>query len=197
MGKSKSKSAAGNRKSGLAQAPWLFINDATSDAALYDQVVANLVSLIPIARISRLDSEEPNHLHPNGCWERPTTENCIVIFGRRQLDASAAVEAANEGREKAIELGKNFASVNLTKDGSLTGNGGTVNWGTNHLELNTTQLAAPQAADKIFRWLCKLSRLWHFYCLVHSAPVPFFHVLLTTFSCSQGPCCPRNATSDP
>ena len=147
MAKTKSKSATA---AGLPQAPWLFVNDATSDAKGGDQVLASLVSLIPIARISRPDSEEPNHLRPGAA-----AENCIVIFGCRQLDVRAAVEAANERREKAIELGKNFASVNLTSSGSAAQRGSTVNWGTNHLDLDTTRLAAPQAADKIFRWLCK------------------------------------------
>lgn len=186
MGKTKSKSAAGNRKSGLPKAPWLFVNDATSDAKFGDQVLADLMSLIPIARISHLDLDEPNHRCSGVDWKWPATENCIVIFGCRQLDASAASETANERREKAIELGKNFASVNLTKDGSATEHGSTVNWGTNHLELNTTRLTAPQAADKIFKWLCKLSRLWHF-CGLPRCPPPLLRVspftfLLTTFS---------------
>ena len=153
MAKTKSKSSTENGKAGLPQAPWLFVNDATPDAKGGDQVVAHLVSLIPIARLSGLELEEPNHSRPGAA-----TENCIVIFSRRQRDVCAAVEAANERREKAIEMGKNFASVNLTGSGAAAEHGSTVNWGTNHLDLDTTRLAAPQAADKIFRWLCKLPR---------------------------------------
>jgi hypothetical protein len=151
----KSKSASKNRKSSLPKAPWLFVNDATSNNVFGDEIVANLVSLIPKAGITV--QAPPDHQLYDVSWEPRTPDDTILVFLRRQLDASDAVETSNDRREKAIELGKNYASVNLTKDSSVAVQGSKVDWGTNHLEVNTTHLAAPQVAEQIFKWLCKLS----------------------------------------
>jgi hypothetical protein len=153
----KSKSASKNRKSSLPEAPWLYINDATSDDKFGDDVLANLVALIPKAVISCPGPAERNYSRCDTYWESVAPDDAILIFAHRQLNASDAVETANDCREKAIELGKNFASVNLTKDSSVAEHGSTVDWGTNHLALSTAHLAVPQAAEKIFKWLCKLS----------------------------------------
>lgn len=155
----KSKSASKGRKSPLPKAPWLYINDATSDDKFGDDVVASVVSLIPKAGISRPGPTQRSQSCPDAKWELLAPDDTVLIFARRQLNVNDAVETANDRREKAIELGMNFASVNLTKDSSAADHGSTVDWGTNHLQLNTTCLAAPQAAEKIFKWLCKLSHL--------------------------------------
>jgi hypothetical protein len=184
----KSKSASKNRKSSLPSSPWLFINDATSDDTFGDAIVANLVSLIPKAGIAVQAS--PGHPLYDANWEPGTTNDTVLVFLRRQLDASNAVVTSNHRREKAIELGRNYASVSLTKDSSVAAHGSKVDWGTNHLEVNTTHLVARQAAEKIFKWLCKL-------CGSSLLPSLNFSPRLTTVSCSQSSYCPRDTPPDP
>ena len=146
MGKSKSKSKTPT--SSLPKAPWLYINDTTSDETLGDAIVGSLVSLIPKAKTSPRCSAGwvPNF---------KAMDDTVVIFADRELDFGRAVQTANARREKAIELGKNFASVNLTNNTSAE-YVDKVDWGTNHLDVNTSRLTARAAAEKIFRWLCKL-----------------------------------------
>jgi len=163
----KSKSAAKNGNSSLPKAPWLYVNDTISDNKIGDEIVTELVSLIPKA-----DTALPvkiDHYPDDACWKplASSPDDTIVIVVDRQSDLSRAVQTANAHREKTIELGKNFTSVKLTSDSSLVGHGTTADWGTNHLELNTAHLTAQAAAERIFKWLCKLLLLAHFLALAY------------------------------
>jgi hypothetical protein len=155
----KSKSASKSRTPYLPQAPWLYVNNTTSDGLFGDQIVGNLMSLIPKSDIAL--PKEIDHYHPDACWVPlvNSPDDTIVIFVDRQLDLSRAVQTANSRRENAIELGKNLTSVNLTNNSSVADHENKLDWGTNHLEVNTTHLTARAAAEKIFKWLCKLHLL--------------------------------------
>jgi hypothetical protein len=150
MYKPKSKPVANTRNCSLPKAPWLYLNDTTSDGISGDAIANNLISLIPKAVIS-------THLSAGDVPKVTSPEDTIVVFVDHQLDESTAAQTADTLREKTIELGKNFTSVNLTRNSSAAEHVNKVDWGTNHLEVNTTHRTAPAAAEKIFKWLCKLT----------------------------------------
>ncbi len=79
----------------------------------------------------------------------------IVIMIEQHSNVDHASTLANHLREAAIELGHNFTSVNLTKDVTHIVSDSSVDWGTNHLELDIVAINASTAAKKIFEWLCK------------------------------------------
>ena len=145
----KSKSASKDRTSSLPKAPWLYINDPNSENVLGDGIVGSLKSLIPKAEISPFFTAG---WVPNS----NSMDETVYIFVDRELDLTLAAQAANTFREKTIELGKNFASVNMTSSSSVVGDGDKIAWGTIHMDVNVTSLTARQTADKIFKWLCKL-----------------------------------------
>ena len=149
MCKPKSKPVANTRNCSLPKAPWLYLNDTTSDGISGDAIANDLISLIPKAVIS-------THLSAGNVPKVASPEDTIVVFVDHQLDESIAAQTADTLREKTIELGKNFTSVNLTRNSSAAEHVNKVDWGTNHLEVNTTHRTAPAAAEKIFKWLCKL-----------------------------------------
>lgn len=132
-----------------------------------NEVSTSLVSLIPKAAISCLCGQ--SHGRPYADSDLRAPADCVLILACGETDAGTAVKLASGLREKAIELGKNFVSVNLTKDRSMMEHAGPVDWGTNHLELNTTHLSTAKAADKIFKWLCKRSHPWHGGCVFQPA----------------------------
>jgi hypothetical protein len=149
MCKPKSKHAANARNCSLPKAPWLYLNNSTSDVICGNDVANNLISLIPKAVIL-------TNLSAGNVPKVTSPEDTIVVFVDHQLDQSMAIQTADALREKTIELAKNFTSVNLTGNNSTAESANKVDWGTNHLEVNTTQRRAPAAAEKIFKWLCKL-----------------------------------------
>jgi hypothetical protein len=149
MCKPKSKSVAKARNCSLPKAPWLYLNETTSGVIFGNAVAKALVSLIPKAVIS-------TSLGAGNVPKVTSPEDTIVIFVDHQIDQSVAAQTADTLREKTIELSKNFTSVNLTRNNSAAERVNKVDWGTNHLEVNTTHNTAPAAAEKIFRWLCKL-----------------------------------------
>jgi hypothetical protein len=149
MCKPKSKPVAGARNCSLPKAPWLYLNGTTSDVIFGNAVAKNLISLIPKAVIS-------TNLGAGNVPKVTSPEDTIVIFVDHQIDQSIAAQTADTLREETIELGKNFTSVNLTRNSSAAAPVHKVDWGTNHLEVNTAQHTAPAAAEKIFKWLCKL-----------------------------------------
>jgi hypothetical protein len=148
MCKPKSRPVANTRNCSLPKAPWLYLNDTTSDEISGDAIANNLISLIPKAVIS-------THLSAGDVPKVTSPEDTIVVFVDHQLDENTAAQTADTLREKTIELGKNFTSVNL-RNSSAAEHVNKVDWGTNHLEVNTTHRTAQAAAEKIFKWLCKL-----------------------------------------
>jgi hypothetical protein len=196
MCKPKSKPVGNTRNCSLPKAPWLYLNDTTSDEILGDAIANNVISLIPKAVIS-------THLNAGNVPKVTSPEDTIVVFVDHQLDQSIAAKTADTLREKTIELGKNFTSVNLTRNSSTAAHVNKVDWGTNHLEVNTTNRTAPAAAEKIFKWLCKLLYLlsvfsfFHIACPLYSALLSYIGPLLTTSLRSQSSHCPRDPSPHP
>ena len=197
MCKPKSKPVANTRNCSLPKAPWLYLNDTTSDEITGDAIANGLISLIPKAVIS-------THLSAGNVPQVTSPEDTIVVIVDHQLDESIAAQTADTLREKTIELGKNFTSVNLTRNSSAAEHVNKVDWGTNHLEVNTTHRTASAAAEKIFKWLCKLLyplRAFFFFNIAcpHST-VRSCHItgpLLTISQCSQSFHCPRDPSPHP
>jgi hypothetical protein len=193
MCKPKSKPVANARNCSLPKAPWLYLNDTTSDEITGNAIANDLISLIPKAVVS-------THLNAG---KVTSPEDTIVVFVDHQPDESIAAQTADTLREKTIELGKNFTSVNLTRNSSAAEHVNKVDWGTNHLEVNTTHRTAPAAAEKIFKWLCKLlCPLRGFPSSILLAPLyntfsPPTGPLLTTSQRSQSSHCPRDPSPHP
>lgn len=196
MCKAKSKPVAKARNCSLPKAPWLYLNDTTSDMTFGNAVAKNLISLIPKAVIS-------TGLGTGNVPKVTSPEDTIVIFVDHQVDQSIAAQTADTLREKTIELSKNFTSVNLARNNSAAERVNKVDWGTNHLEVNATQHTAPAAAEKVFKWLCKLPlSAWGDFSPVLLARSALLSCLkskplLTTPQRSQGSHCPRDPSPHP
>jgi len=196
MCKPKSKPVANTRNCSLPKAPWLYLNDTTSDGISGDAIANDLISLIPKAVIS-------THVSAGDVSKVTSPEDTIVVFVDHQLDESIAAQTADTLREKTIELGKNFTSVNLTRNSSAAEHVNKVDWGTNHLEVNTAHRTAPAAAEKIFKWLCKLLyplRVFSPSILLaplYSTLLSYIDHLLTTSPRSQSSHCPRDPSPHP
>ena len=195
MCKPKSKPVAKARNSSLPKAPWLYLNNTTSDVIFGNAVAKNLLSLLPKAVIS-------TNLSAGNIPKVTSPEDTIVIFVDHQLDQSVAAQTADTLREKTIELSKNFTSVNFTRSSSAAEPVNKVDWGTNHLEVDITRHTAPVAAEKIFKWLCKLpcplaGYFFHIACSLYSAFLSYIEPPLTTSQRSQSSHRPRDPPPHP
>ena len=150
----------------LPNAPWIYINDASS---VNSDVISALAALIPKVVVkTALPSEVVGRIVKKAELIRgiraklaPTNpmDTAVWIFEDKQTNVKIAAETASKYHEASIKHGCNFVSVNLTKHCSQKTDGDKIHWGANHVDLHVAMTEPGAAAEKIFKWLCRLAFL--------------------------------------
>lgn len=136
--KNKSKSHLG-----MPNAPWIYISDPTPGTTYSKELAA----LIPDVLQLNLDRTVPAACAlkiPKKC-----TSLVLITDPRSDNDNLQKTKNSSQLKERAINVGSNFASVNIMNDVSKVS--AADNFGTNHLNIS----AAPGIAAKISKWLCE------------------------------------------
>lgn len=127
----------------MPNAPWIYISDPTPGTTYSKELAA----LIPDVLQLNLDRTVPAACAlkiPKKC-----TSLVLITDPRSDNDNLQKTKNSSQLKERAINVGSNFASVNIMNDVSKVS--AADNFGTNHLNIS----AAPGIAAKISKWLCE------------------------------------------
>jgi len=160
MARSKSSKRQG---SALPKPPIVFINDSTGG---HQSVPQKLAGLVPQPAIYSGLTERGKPRYNAGATPDPTAGlSELPIITNYLGDVHRAAEAATSFWADAVKNGQNFISINLTERKAEEKSATKPDWGTNHLEFEMAGLTTDEAAEKIFKWLCKLPGILAFKAL--------------------------------
>lgn len=148
MTRSKSKRSCKTtaQTTALPLAPWIYISDPFDGCP---NALA-LAAMIPkLALLGRRTS--PASIIKT--ITKPSFNDTVCLILENNLDgyADASLKCSNTLKAAAIEHAHNYVSVYLTIDTDMP----TLDWGTNHLNLNISNLTPQGVAETIYKWLCK------------------------------------------
>lgn len=135
----------------IPAAPWIYINDTTSES----YVTRDLVKLIPNALlISTFYSQ--TRLEYRQAPSKKTSCVNVILDTRHHEDSASKKAAIQIVKTSALKAGVNFASIHVDDDlFQLSGVANVSLATTNHLKI----AAASSAGEQIYKWLCKISEL--------------------------------------
>lgn len=148
MVRSKSKKSGKStvQSTGLPFAPWIYISDPCEGSPNAHALAA----MIPKTALL-------NHRTTSATIVKKITKPafndtvCLIINNNVDGYAEHSLEYSNRMKEAAIEHANNYVSVYLTTDADMP----KLNWGTNHLNLNISDLTPQGVAETVYKWLCK------------------------------------------
>ena len=171
------KSSKNTKSSALPLTPILYINDPVPDTPNVEAIAA----LIPSTKILSRNSDD------SWTWNRKDMSRDYVQIVADDLSEGAYNERLANGfswfKKIASKHGCNFVSINLYLHSS-TSPDKLSEPGTNHLDLNISQLSPEETAEKVYKWLC-------------TPPSPTTHITPTKLTLSHRPLRRRNPTPHP